>query len=140
MADRMFPDIKGGGYSSDIICLEGNGYRPSHKGDGWAVGGAMYTLNSTEVHAVCYSLSSFNSNAMKSENPQSGIYVADTARTLDLNGGSPACNQGGILVLERKCYAVDCRNGMIDECVNGSLQTSANHNMNSSNVVLVSLS
>ena len=37
---------------SDIICLEGNGYRPSHKGDGWIVGGAMYTLNSTEVHAV----------------------------------------------------------------------------------------
>lgn len=39
---------------SDIICLEGNGYRPSHKGDGYRVGGAMYTLNETEVHAVCY--------------------------------------------------------------------------------------
>ena len=39
---------------SDVICLEGNGYRPSHSGDGWCVGGAMYTLNSTEVHAVCY--------------------------------------------------------------------------------------
>ena len=38
----------------DVICLEGNGYRPSHKGDGWIVGGALYTLNSTEVHAVCY--------------------------------------------------------------------------------------
>lgn len=24
---------------SDIICLEGNGYRPSHFGDGWKVGG-----------------------------------------------------------------------------------------------------
>ena len=41
---------------SDVICLEGNGYRPSHKGDGWTVGGAMYTLNSTEVHAVCYAI------------------------------------------------------------------------------------
>ena len=40
----------------DIICLEGNGSRPSHKGDGWVVGGAMYTLNSTEVHAVCYAI------------------------------------------------------------------------------------
>lgn len=39
----------------DIICLEGNGSRPSHLGDGYSVGGAMYTLNSTEVHAVCYS-------------------------------------------------------------------------------------
>lgn len=39
---------------SDVICLEGNGYRPSHKGDGWRVGGAMYTLNSVEIHAVAY--------------------------------------------------------------------------------------
>ena len=23
---------------SDIVCLEGNGYRPSHKGDGYRVG------------------------------------------------------------------------------------------------------
>ena len=45
---------------SDIICLEGNGYRPSHKGDGWIVGGAMYTLNSTEVHAVCYGVDCYN--------------------------------------------------------------------------------
>ena len=27
---------------SDIICLEGNGYRPSHKGDGWIVGGNVH--------------------------------------------------------------------------------------------------
>lgn len=38
----------------NIICLEGNGSRPSHKGCGYSVGGAMYTLNSTEVHAVAY--------------------------------------------------------------------------------------
>ena len=41
---------------SDIVCLEENGYRPSHKGDGYRVGGAMYTLNSTEAHGVCYSI------------------------------------------------------------------------------------
>ena len=40
----------------DIVCLEGNGYRESHKGDGYIVGGAMYTLNSVEVHAVCYGI------------------------------------------------------------------------------------
>ena len=45
---------------SDIICLEGNGYRPSHKGDGYRVGGAMYTLNETEVHAVCYGVDLYN--------------------------------------------------------------------------------
>ena len=80
---------------SDIICLEGNGYRDSHKGPGWITGGVMYTLNKTEVHAVCYCISPYESNAMKSSNPHSGIYVTDTARTLDNNGGSPACNQGG---------------------------------------------
>ena len=39
---------------SDIVCLEGNGSRPSHHGDGWRVGGVMFTLNSTEVHGVAY--------------------------------------------------------------------------------------
>lgn len=38
----------------DIICLEGNGARPSHRGIGFSSGGAMYTLNSVEVHCVCY--------------------------------------------------------------------------------------
>ena len=85
---------------SDIVCLEGNGYRPSHKGDGYKVGGAMYTLNSTEVHAICYGICGYNSNSMMSDNPRSGFYKADTSRTLDLNGGNPACNQGGICVLE----------------------------------------
>lgn len=84
----------------DIICLEGNGSRPSHRGDGWIAGEVMYTLNLTEVHAVCYGISPYASNAMKSSNPHSGIYVAETARTLDLNGGNPACNQGGIAVVQ----------------------------------------
>ena len=50
--------------------------------------------------AVCYGISSYESNAMKSANPHSGIYKADTTRTLDNNGGNPACNQGGMIVLE----------------------------------------
>ena len=79
----------------DIICLEGNGARPSHQGNGWRIGGGMYTLNATEVHCVCYGICSYHSNAMLSDNPNSGIYEADTTRTLDLNGGNPACNQGG---------------------------------------------
>lgn len=47
----------------------------------------------------CYGISAYDSNAMKSSNPKSGVYVADTARTLDLNGGNPACNQGGMAVV-----------------------------------------
>ena len=46
-----------------------------------------------------YGICSYASNSMKSSNPHSGIYEADTSRTLDLNGGNPACNQGGIAVV-----------------------------------------
>lgn len=45
--------------------------------------------------AITYGICGFESNSMKSANPNSGIYKADTARTLDSQGGSPACNQGG---------------------------------------------
>ena len=48
---------------------------------------------------LVFGISAYDSNAMKSPNPNSGIYEADTARTLDLNGGSPACNQGGMAVV-----------------------------------------
>lgn len=44
---------------------------------------------------ICYGICSYASNSMKSSNPNSGIYEAKTARTLDTSGGSPACNQGG---------------------------------------------
>ena len=37
---------------------------------------------------------------MKSKNPNSGIYEANTSRTLDVGGANPACNQGGVVVLE----------------------------------------
>ncbi len=49
---------------------------------------------------VVYGLSGYTSNAMLSDNPHSGIYEADTTRTLDNNGGNPAYNQGGMIVLE----------------------------------------
>jgi DNA (cytosine-5)-methyltransferase 1 len=47
-----------------------------------------------------YGISAKDSNAMKSANPHSGIYEAETSRTLDANGGNPGCNQGGIIVIE----------------------------------------
>ena len=59
-----------------------------------------FTLNTIDRHAVAYGICSYESNSMKSDNPHSGIYEADTARTLDLNGGNPACNQGGICICE----------------------------------------
>lgn len=38
----------------NLVCLEGNGSRPSHQGNGWRECGTMYTLNTTEVHGVAY--------------------------------------------------------------------------------------
>jgi DNA (cytosine-5)-methyltransferase 1 len=58
-----------------------------------------FTLNTVDRHAVCYGISAYESNSMKSSNPHSGIYKADTSRTIDQNGGNPACNQGGIAVV-----------------------------------------
>ena len=46
-----------------------------------------------------FGISSYESNAMKSGNPHSGVYEADTARTIDVSGGNPSCNQGGIAVV-----------------------------------------
>ena len=58
------------------------------------------TLGTGNDQAIfCYGISAYESNAMKSSNPKSGVYVADTSRTLDLNGGNPACNQGGMAVV-----------------------------------------
>ena len=58
--------------------------------------------------AVPFGICSYESNSMKSDNPNSGIYEADTSRTLDNNGGNPACNQGGIAIVEN---AVSFRGG-----------------------------
>lgn len=49
---------------------------------------------------TAYGICSDGSNSMKSNNPHSGIYKADTSRTIDGNGGNPSCNQGGIAVVE----------------------------------------
>ena len=46
-----------------------------------------------------FDICSKDSNAMKSSNPHSGIYEADTSRTIDTSGGNPSCNQGGIAVV-----------------------------------------
>lgn len=46
-----------------------------------------------------YGICSDKSNSMMSNNPNSGIYEADTSRTLDATGGNPSCNQGGIAVV-----------------------------------------
>ena len=85
------------------------GYRAHYKGDAstWKNGEVANTLNTfdvgesrcNELVVQAYGICSKDSNAMKSDNPYSGFYEADTSRTLDANGGNPGCNQGGIAVV-----------------------------------------
>lgn len=64
------------------------------------VAGTVRANAGDNQQAVVYGIGSYDSNAMKSDNPHSGIYQADTSRTLDLNGGNPGCNQGGMMVVQ----------------------------------------
>lgn len=85
------------------------GCRPHSKEEAptWKDGEVANTLNTfdigetrcNELVVQAYGICSKGSNAMKSDNPHSGFYEADTSRTLDANGGNPGCNQGGIAVV-----------------------------------------
>ena len=52
-----------------------------------------------ELVVQAFGICSKESNAMKSDNPHSGFYEAQTARTLDCNCNNPSSNQGGIAVV-----------------------------------------
>ncbi len=74
----------------------------------WKNGEVANTLNAfdvgesrcNELVVQAYGICSKDSNSMKSDNPHSGFYEAETSRTLDANGGNPSCNQGGMVVIE----------------------------------------
>ena len=60
---------------------------------------ATLGCNNDQTVFVPYGICSKASHAMLSANPHTGFYEADTARTLDQNGGRPDCFQGGIAVV-----------------------------------------
>ncbi len=86
------------------------GTRPhsSKEAPTWKDGAVANTLNAfdvgesrcNELMVQAYGICSKDSNSMKSDNPHSGFYEAETSRTLDANGGNPSCNQGGMVVIE----------------------------------------
>lgn len=53
-----------------------------------------------------FSIGANQSKGMLSSNPHSGIYKADSSRTLDANGGNPACSQGGIAVVNGPVFSM----------------------------------
>ena len=64
--------------------------------------GTAHTLVAKGPNAVCYGICSMASYAMKSDNPNSGVYEADSSKTLDTSGANPVCNQGGILIVQNE--------------------------------------
>ena len=79
--------------------------------------------------SIVFGISAKDSNAMKSSNPHSGIYKADTVRMLDTSGGSPACNQGGMMVVFEN-HSNDSRySGPKDKCpcLNSQMGTGGNN-------------
>lgn len=85
------------------------GTRPhsAEEGQAWKEENVANTLNTFDVGKTrcselvvgAFGICSKDSNAMKSDNPKSGFYEAQTSRTLDANGGNPGCNQGGIAIV-----------------------------------------
>ena len=63
----------------------------------YGTGGNNQPLVMKDAQLFC--ISSFQSNAMCSDNRHSGIYETETARTVDKNGGNPSCCQGGVAVV-----------------------------------------
>lgn len=61
--------------------------------------GGMNAPLVAEPQNVAYGISSYQSHAMLSDNPHSGIYQAETSRTLDCSGTPPTRHQGGMAVV-----------------------------------------
>lgn len=91
--------------------------------------GGMNVPLTMQAFGIC----SDKSNSMLSDNPNSGVYKATTSRTIDVNGGNPGCNQGGIAVvsLQGSMIGREEKNGPqgsgIDEDVSFTLNTVDRH-------------
>ena len=102
-------DAQGGIGADD--CIGYDGYNAELTGSKQATLGVNCGMSTGRNGVITFGISSYNSNAMKSDNPHSEIYEADTSRTLDLNGGNPSCNQGGIAIVESVPYTLKIRSG-----------------------------
>lgn len=78
-----------------------------------------------------YRIGSYYSNSMQSDNPNSGIYQTDKSATLQTADPTPACQQGGIAVIQGSVIGRKVENGPqgsginIDKCF--TLNTTDRH-------------
>ena len=99
------------GVSQDQTLIKVNGFDAYNQADTGEISKPLTASATDADHTpIVYGMSAYNSNAMKSSSPSSGIYEADTTRTLDNNGGNPDCNQGGMMILEGN-YKADGADG-----------------------------
>jgi len=80
-------------------CWDGSQIAPTLTANNAGGNQRMPDKNHFNCVLQAFGICSKDSNSMKSPNPHSGIYKADTSRTLDANGGNPGCNQGGVAVV-----------------------------------------
>ena len=74
----------------ETVALEGNGQRPSHRGDGYAETDKSYTLNATEKHGVAYS---FDPGASRDVGV---LFIEECGKTLT-NGTCPGHHDGVVI-------------------------------------------
>lgn len=107
--------------NSNAVCIQGSMIGRSDsagpQGDG-VNDNVSFTLNTSDRHAVAFGITSQSSNSMKSSNPNSGIYEAETSKTIETSGLNPTCNQGGIAVV---CAAGSNTRDAIDDNMAGTL-------------------
>lgn len=60
----------------ECVSIEGNGNRPSHRGDGVSEEGCLHTLNAIEQHKVAYSVDSQGGAVPSSQKESAGTIVA----------------------------------------------------------------
>ena len=157
-----YPACNQGGMAvvQPTVCIEGNGSRPSHTGDGYIESGTMYTLNTIERHGVAYSVENplcIEMTSTKNTIIEDGICPTLTARmgtggnqvnavlektyqnvTGPLMANShPGSYTGQDAFSDMLVAGVDCRNATEYPEVNATLQSDAAHNLNSNNVVRV---
>lgn len=61
-----------------------------------------FVVHPPKVYGICAK----HSNSMQSDNPHSGFYEANTARTIDTSDQSPVKNQGGMCVVAPETFDV----------------------------------
>jgi site-specific DNA-cytosine methylase len=98
--------------SGETVALEGNGQRPSHRGDGYAVSDKSYTLNGTEVHAVAYEQpiaidrAFYNQGQNALYEPQA--YEDGTVPTLVAKGPGAVCFNAETRYIVRRLTPTEC--------------------------------